>query len=130
MPLTNLYCLYNRRARSTNLISPNELLAACREISQLPHSSAFLRRFDSGLLVVQDKGVCDEKVAEALSKLSQERTKGGKDGSIDILDVSKALGCPAILGNEYLKRGEELGFLCRDESIEGVKFHHNRFPLF
>lgn len=96
-------------------------------------SNVRLRTFESGLIAVQDRGVGDDRVAEAMRTLCREKATGkggGGEGGISCMDVAKAVGCTPIMGSEYLKRGEELGFLCRDESIEGVNFFENKFPLF
>lgn len=49
--LTDLYCLFNR-ARGTSLISPEDLHRACLLFEKL-NLPVKLRRFDSGVLVVQ-----------------------------------------------------------------------------
>lgn len=49
--LTDLYCFFNR-ARGTSLISPEDLHRACLLFEKL-NLPVKLRRFDSGVLVVQ-----------------------------------------------------------------------------
>ncbi|XP_021910955.1 vacuolar protein sorting-associated protein 36-like [Carica papaya] len=60
MNLIDIYCLFNR-ARGTELISPDDLLQACSlwEKFDVP---VMVRKFDSGVMVVQNKSNSDEEV--------------------------------------------------------------------
>ena len=51
LALTDVYCIFNR-ARGTELVSPDDLLAAGKLFPQLG-ASMQLKRFTSGVLVVQ-----------------------------------------------------------------------------
>ncbi|KAJ6687555.1 VACUOLAR PROTEIN-SORTING-ASSOCIATED PROTEIN 36, partial [Salix koriyanagi] len=57
--LIDIYCLFNR-ARGTELISPEDLLQACSlwEKFDVP---VMLRKFDSGVKVIQNKSHSDEE---------------------------------------------------------------------
>nr|KYP34305.1 Vacuolar protein sorting-associated protein 36 [Cajanus cajan] len=57
--LIDIYCLFNR-ARGTELISPDDLLQACSlwEKFDVP---VVLRKFDSGVMVIQTKSHSDEE---------------------------------------------------------------------
>ncbi|WVZ01828.1 hypothetical protein V8G54_022634 [Vigna mungo] len=59
--LIDIYCLFNR-ARGTELISPDDLLQACSlwEKFDVP---VVLRKFDSGVMVIQTKSHSDEEVS-------------------------------------------------------------------
>lgn len=48
----DLFCMYNR-ARGTDLVSPKDLLIACRILNNTPGSAIKLKVFDSGVKVVQ-----------------------------------------------------------------------------
>ncbi|XP_038990810.1 vacuolar protein sorting-associated protein 36-like isoform X2 [Hibiscus syriacus] len=58
--LIDAYCLFNR-ARGTELISPDDMLQACSlwEKFDVP---VMLRKFDSGVMVIQNKSHSDEEV--------------------------------------------------------------------
>ncbi|KAH7548398.1 hypothetical protein JRO89_XS14G0118500 [Xanthoceras sorbifolium] len=65
--LIDIYCLFNR-ARGTALISPEDLLLACSlwEKFDVP---VMLRKFDSGVMVIQNKAHSDEEVIPFVFKL-------------------------------------------------------------
>ena len=56
---------------------------------------------------------------------------------LSAVEVANIVGCSTILANVYLKRGEELGYLCKDEisgnaggNIGGVSYFSNEFDVF
>ncbi|KAL0375621.1 UNVERIFIED_CONTAM: Vacuolar protein sorting-associated protein 36 [Sesamum calycinum] len=57
--LIDIYCLFNR-ARGTELISPDDLLQAC-SLWEKFDVSVMLRKFDSGVMVIQSKTHSDEE---------------------------------------------------------------------
>ncbi|GFY94761.1 EAP30/Vps36 family protein [Actinidia rufa] len=64
--LIDIYCLFNR-ARGTELISPEDLLQACSlwEKFDVP---VMLRKFDSGVMVIQSKSYRDEELIHELQR--------------------------------------------------------------
>ena len=51
--LIDLYCMYNR-ARGTDLVSPDDLLIACKKMNQ--NSARFMiKSYPSGVVTVQSK---------------------------------------------------------------------------
>ena len=122
MTLTDIYCLYNR-ARGSNMISPEDLLKAVDVMStlNLPTSK---RKFQSGLVVLQESTWSDEQMAKKLLDLiSNTDAQTG----LSALDVNRALKISPLLANEHLHASEQLGYLCCDITLEGVKFFPNRF---
>lgn len=69
MALTDVYCRVNR-ARGLELLSPEDLLNACRQLSLL-NMPIVLRIFDSGVMVLQTQTHSDFEVAESLAELVQ-----------------------------------------------------------
>lgn len=67
MALTDVYCRVNR-ARGLELLSPEDLLNACRQLAPLS-LPIVLRIFDSGVMVLQSRAHNDYEVAEAVSQL-------------------------------------------------------------
>lgn len=126
MTLTDVYCLFNR-ARATNMISPEDLLKA---IDLMKEMSLGLtkRTFESGVVVIQDDAFDDELMAKRLSELAIEsmRTKQLTPG-ITVMDASRSLKISALLANEHLLSGEQMGLICRDVTIEGIRFYPNLF---
>ncbi|XP_057830294.2 vacuolar protein sorting-associated protein 36 isoform X2 [Cryptomeria japonica] len=58
--LVDVYCMFNR-ARGTELISPEDLLRACAIWERL-NVSVILRRFESGVMVIQSKAQSDAEL--------------------------------------------------------------------
>lgn len=47
--------------------------------------------------------------------------------SLSAEELARALGISLLLAQERLLTAESLGKICRDDSIEGLRFHPNRF---
>uniref|UniRef100_A0A1A8QBD9 Vacuolar protein-sorting-associated protein 36 n=1 Tax=Nothobranchius pienaari TaxID=704102 RepID=A0A1A8QBD9_9TELE len=119
MALTEVYCLVNR-ARGMELLSPEDLLNACKmlESMRLPLR---LRVFDSGVMVVQLQSHSEEEmIASALDSVLEK-------GSLTAEEFAKLLGLSVLLSKERLLLAEKVGHLCRDDSVEGLRFYPNRF---
>ncbi|KAJ0004542.1 hypothetical protein NQD34_010756 [Periophthalmus magnuspinnatus] len=119
MSLTEVYCLVNR-ARGMELLSPEDLLNACKmfESLKLP---VRLRVFDSGVMVVQLQSHSEEEmIASALDNVSEK-------GSLTAEEFAKLLGLSVLLSKERLLLAEKMGHLCRDDSVEGLRFYPNLF---
>lgn len=121
--LIDVYCLFNR-ARGTELISPEDLLQACAiwEKFEVP---VMLRKFDSGVMVIQNKSHSDEEVLARIkylvSKPDALRT------GISPSDAAMTLGIAPAMAKEHLLTAESKGVLCRDISPEGFRFFSNLF---
>lgn len=50
-----------------------------------------------------------------------------KTESIGVEDLARALNISLLLAQERLSTAERLGKICRDESIEGLRFYPNKF---
>jgi len=117
--LPDLYCIFNR-ARGIELISPDDLYRACILFEQLDLPFR-IRKFDSGVLVIQSKDENDELVAlEILDIITNQ-------GPISAFDLSKLQSISLNLAKDKLQASEKIGKLCRDETIEGITFHANIF---
>lgn len=121
--LIDVYCLFNR-ARGTELISPDDLLQACSlwEKFDVPF---LLRKFDSGVKVIQNKTHSDDEVFSKIRSLALK---------VDILrtgisasDAAMTLGFAPALAKEYLLTAESKGLLCRDLSPDGFRFYINLY---
>lgn len=129
MTLTDVYCLFNR-ARGTNMISPNDLLKALDLMKELGLGMS-KRSFKSGVLVIQDDAFDDEVMAKKLTDLAsssmEQRGSLATFGGITVIDVSRTLKISALLANEQLQSAEQMGWLCRDSTIEGIRYFPNLF---
>lgn len=122
--LIDIYCLFNR-ARGTELISPEDLLQACSlwEKFDVP---VMLRKFDSGVKVIQNKSHSDEEVFARIKNLvsKPEALRSGITAS----DAAMTLGIAPAMAKEHLLSAESKGLLCRDISPDGFRFFINLFP--
>ncbi|XP_021805789.1 vacuolar protein sorting-associated protein 36-like [Prunus avium] len=124
MNLIDIYCLFNR-ARGTELISPEDLLQACSlwEKFDVP---VMLRKFDSGVMVIQNKSHSDEEVFARIKTLvtKPDALRTGISAS----DAAITLGIAPGMAKEHLLTAESKGLLCRDISPDGFRFYVNLFP--
>ncbi|RKP37976.1 EAP30/Vps36 family-domain-containing protein [Dimargaris cristalligena] len=119
MTLVDVYCLFNR-ARGVALVSPEDIFKACQSFES--HGlSLRLRRFPSGLLAVQSSEQSDHEVAERFGQYL--RTFGAMTAAE--LASYEQMAVPLI--SELLLVIEARGDICRDDSLEGLKFYPNRF---
>lgn len=122
--LIDVYCLFNR-ARGTELISPEDLLQACSlwEKFDVP---VMLRKFESGVVVIQSKAHSDEEVFARIKTLvsKPEALRNGISAS----DAARTLAIAPAMAKEHLLTAESKGLLCRDVSADGFRFYANLFP--
>lgn len=119
MTLTDVYCRVNR-ARGLELLSPEDLLNASRQLGPLD-LPLVLRVFDSGVMVLQIRSLDDDAVVESIAELLKER------GSISAEELAQSEGISVTLARERLLVTEKNGKACRDDSIEALRFYPNLF---
>ncbi|XP_053312299.1 vacuolar protein-sorting-associated protein 36 [Spea bombifrons] len=119
MSLTEVYCLVNR-ARGMELLSPEDLVNACKMLESLKLPLR-LRIFESGVMVIEHQSHNEEEmVASALETVSEK-------GSLTSEEFAKIVGMSVLLAKERLLLAENMGHLCRDDSVEGLRFYPNLF---
>uniref|UniRef100_A0A8C9Z8W6 Vacuolar protein-sorting-associated protein 36 n=1 Tax=Sander lucioperca TaxID=283035 RepID=A0A8C9Z8W6_SANLU len=102
------------------LLSPEDLVNACKMFESLKLPLR-LRVFDSGVMVVQLQSHSEEEmIASALDNVLDK-------GSLTAEEFAKLLGLSVLLCKERLLLAEKMGHLCRDDSVEGLRFYPNRF---
>lgn len=134
--LTEVYCLFNR-ARGTNFISPDDLLNASRLLEVLKLGMSVRTFPDTGVVVIQDDSFRDEHMHKMImekcfhihsendcfSFSDYEEQKG-----ITPLEASRCLNISnVILVTEHMYSAERKGLVCRDETLEGIRFFPNMF---
>ncbi|KAK1280976.1 Vacuolar protein sorting-associated protein 36 [Acorus gramineus] len=122
--LIDAYCLFNR-ARGTELISPEDMLRAC-SIWEKFDVPVMLRKFDSGVMVIQNKTHSDEEVFSRIKSMASK--PNALRTGISPSDAAMTLGIAPALAKEHLLAAESKGLLCRDISPEGFRFYVNVFP--
>lgn len=121
MSLTDVYCLFNR-ARGTNLISPEDLRQACGLLGEL-NVGLSQRTFPSGVIVVQ----LDAMALDASHPERAQRLVDLCRPATTALEASHILNMSPLLAMEQLEEAERLGMLCRDVTLETVRFYPNKF---
>lgn len=119
MTVTDVYCRFNR-ARGMELVSPDDVANAAKLFQHL-HLPMRLRKFDSGVLVVQSLSQTEEQIIDATSKTIEE------NGPLSSEELGHLLGLAITLAKERLLLSEKAGKLCRDDSVEGLRFYVNEF---
>ncbi|GAN02962.1 vacuolar protein sorting protein [Mucor ambiguus] len=118
--LTDVYCLFNR-ARGTALISPEDLYKASQQFEQLKLPFR-LRKFPSGLLVIQSIDMNDNRAASRV--LRHVKEQGGGLTALQLAEIEKLALAVAV---EQLDVTEKMGLICRDEGPTGLSFYENLF---
>ncbi len=116
MSLADVYCRVNR-ARGLELLSPEDLLNACKVL----RGPVKLRQFPSGAMVLQLESHDEEAVAVATTEIVEEKK------SMSVEELARILSISIILAQERLLIAERAGNLCRDDSMEGLRFFPNLF---
>jgi ESCRT-II complex subunit VPS36 len=121
--LTDIYCLFNR-ARGTELVSPDDFLKAAQFLDELKLGLKF-KRFKSGVLSIQLDEMGEKSISQHFLNLCSEPeyTQTGINATI----VSSKLNMSIIVAKEELIACESAGYLCRDESIQGIFYFPNLF---
>jgi ESCRT-II complex subunit VPS36 len=126
LSLTELYCLYNR-ARRTDFISPDDLLAAIYIMPSL-NLRMSLRKFPSGLQVLQLDSYNENNVVKIiLDLLDKKDNKNYFKSFVTSLEISNVIRTPLPLAQALLLNAENAGHLCRDDSLNGLRFYKNLF---
>jgi ESCRT-II complex subunit VPS36 len=116
MTITEVYCRINR-ARGLELVSPEDVLNACK----LLNGPMKLRKYPSGAVILQLDNHNDELVAEEMENLTSDK------GSMSIEECARDKHISVLLAHERFLIAERAGKVCRDESVEGLRFYPNLF---
>eukprot|EP00050_Salpingoeca_kvevrii_P015788 m.50070 g.50070 ORF g.50070 m.50070 type:complete len:395 (-) comp6516_c0_seq1:46-1230(-) len=119
MALSDIYCIFNR-ARGTALVSPDDLVVACRQFEFLGLPLR-LRTFASGVLVVQSQAQSDEATAKAIRQMLETEPFVTASRLANDQDIS------LTLAGQHLATAELAGVVCRDDTVQGLRFYPNRF---
>ena len=135
MSLVDLWAVFNRTRNGIELVSPMDFEKAAMmwESLNLPIR---LRRFKSGLLVVQEKNRTDEKTIvsllawlrgpQAALSLSEEDLMSQTFGrGVTAQETAERFGWSVGVATEELEMAEETGALCRDQCLDGTRFWEN-----
>lgn len=116
MTITEVYCRINR-ARGLELVSPEDVLNACK----LMNGPIKLRQYPSGAIILQLDDHNDDQVADEMEQQVKEA------GSMSIEECARLKNISVLLAHERFLIAERAGKVCRDESVEGLRFYPNLF---
>ncbi|KAJ0422595.1 EAP30/Vps36 family-domain-containing protein [Aspergillus carlsbadensis] len=135
MSLIDLWAVFNRSRNGVELVSPSDFQRAAElwEKLKLP---VRLRRFKSGLLVVQRYDWSDEKTLRQLQDwMAEFRQIPPADPvpwdwrlfgrPVTAQEAAQRFGWSVGVAAEELEMAEDKGIFCREEGIEGLKFWTN-----
>lgn len=135
MSLVDLWAVFSRARGGVDLVGPSEFEKATRlwEKLSLP---VRLRQFKNGLLVVQRHDWTDDKTIAQLLAWFQELHQTSPPGDVGwdwatfgrgvtAQETAQKFGWSVGVANEELEMAEEKGVLCREESVEGLRFWEN-----
>ncbi|KAL1800401.1 hypothetical protein ACET3X_000743 [Alternaria dauci] len=135
MTLVDLWAVFNRARGGVELVSPADFEKAARmwDTLKLP---VRLRKFKSGLLVVQGRDRTDEKTIASL--LAWLKTLHQTPPSMEVTwdwqafgrgvtaqETAERFGWSVGVATEELEMAEEAGALCREQGIDGFRFWEN-----
>lgn len=137
MSLVDLWQVFNRTRNGIELVSPLDFEKAARMWDSL-RLPIRLRRFRSGLLVVQERNRTDEKtIASLLAWLRDSQDTfsanenddlGRKFGrGVTAQETAERFGWSVGVATEELEMAEETGSICRDQCLDGTRFWENHF---
>ncbi|KAK7522495.1 EAP30/Vps36 family-domain-containing protein [Phyllosticta citriasiana] len=135
MSLVDLWAVFNRARGGVELVSPTDFERAAQMWDKLK-LPVRLRRFKSGLLVVQGRDRTDEKTVVSLLGWLQElhsippKTEVAWDWyqygqGVTAQEVAAKFGWSVGVATEELEMAEEKGALCRDQGLDGLRFWEN-----
>ncbi|KAF7198557.1 Vacuolar protein-sorting-associated protein 36 [Pseudocercospora fuligena] len=135
--LVDLWQVFNRTRNGIELISPHDFEKAANLWTNL-NLPIRLRRFKSGLMVVQERNRTDEKTTASLLSWLREPQFAfppSEPGSIDqsygrgvtAQETAERFGWSVGVATEELEMAEETGALCRDQCLDGTRFWENHF---
>ncbi|TKA80104.1 hypothetical protein B0A49_02449 [Cryomyces minteri] len=137
MSLVDLWAVFNRARGGVELVSPMDFEKAAQLWDKLKLPIR-LRRFKSGLLVVQGRDRTDEKTVASLlawlkglhskspsSEVSWDWPRYGR--GVTAQEVAERFGWSVGVASEELEMAEERGALCREQGIDGIRFWQNFF---
>jgi ESCRT-II complex subunit VPS36 len=135
MSLVDLWAVFNRSRNGVELASPLDFHKAA-ELWEKLGLPVRLRRFKSGLLVVQHSDWNDDKTIRQLKVwLNQLQSIPPAEQvpwdwprfgcGVNAQQTAQRFGWSVGVATEELEMAEDKGVLCREEGIEGIRFWSN-----
>ncbi len=117
--LPEVYCAINR-ARGFELISPDDLLNACSTLEK-QNLGLKMVKYSSGLVVLQcddfDQNTINNQILDLFNEVE----------STSAQELAVKIGVSVALARQRLLDSENFGLICRDASVQGLRFYPNKF---
>ncbi|GJQ09101.1 hypothetical protein GpartN1_g892.t1 [Galdieria partita] len=120
MNLIDVYCWVIRARTTTELISPDDLLAACEMFGRL-HVPIHLSILESGVIILEAGFMNDDEIAKKIFELVQSKT------SLNAVEYASVANIPLLRAVSRLEFCEQKGLICRDEFEENIRFFPNLY---
>lgn len=122
MLLSDAYCRLNRARAMAGLISPEDLLNACKELNKLNLRLKYVIYQNTNLHVLQiNELIQNSTQIELICGLINENQCLTADKLAKLLNVN------SLVIKQQLIYAENIGKLCRDDTAYGLNFYINRF---
>lgn len=139
MSLIDLWAVFNRSRNGVELVSPSDFQKAA-ELWEKLRLPVRLRRFKSGLLVVQRYDWSDEKTIQKLQAWMEDIRHNPPSEpvpwnwpvfgrGVTAQEAAQHFGWSVGVAAEELEMAEDRGVLCREEGIEGLRFWSNNISI-
>ena len=122
MLLSNAYCLLNRARGMAGLISPEDLLNACKELNRMNLNVKYLVYNQSNLHILQITELIEnpQQISKICNIIKQNECLTAEK-------LSKILNINSLVVKQQLIYAENIGKLCRDDTAYGLNFYINLF---
>ncbi len=128
MPLTDLYCVYNR-ARGIDLISPHDLLKVVESFGSLGLGIELKLFAHQSLMVVKLSSLDEKQISSEIISIFTKMGDSSSSG-LDCLSCAKALNVSVDIAEALLRIAVDSGFICEDSYAYGMYYFQNLFDSF
>lgn len=124
MTLFDVFAYYNR-ARGISLISPQDLISACNLLDKLKLPIQLRKFKTSGVMVLQEKYLSKSVIVRQILEWLNGLAEWQKECGVSVQDVSSKFLWSPVVAIEEMEMAEEMGAICRDETMSGLRFFSN-----
>ena len=103
------------------MISPDDLKVACTKLDT-SSKHFYLKTYGSGVKTMQSRSFSEDKYYERMGDTLKKHIRG-----LTPMRLAEEMNINEVLIKEHLHQAETRGFICRDESHEGVRYFFNHF---
>lgn len=124
MTLFDVFAYYNR-ARGISLISPQDLISACNLLEKLKLPIRLRKFKTSGVMVLQETYLSQAVIIRQILEWFNGLADWQRECGVSVQDVSSKFFWSPVVAIEEMEMAEEMGAVCRDETMSGLRFFPN-----